>query len=74
MVPRPRFKRLEIERRAIITNEEVTGDEANWLAAQINRDGELSFNESCLLVHLRAEGPVLHPSLMTLLDRASESV
>ncbi len=46
------LERLEIERRAIITNEEVTGDEANWLAAQINRDGELSFNESCLLVHL----------------------
>jgi hypothetical protein len=68
------LERLETERRAIITNEEVTGDEASWLAAQINRDGELSFNESCLLAHLRAESPALHPSLQTLLDKAPETV
>lgn len=66
--------RLEMERRAIITNEEVTGDEANWLFAQINRDGDLSFNESCLLEHLRAESPALHPTLQPLLDRVTETV
>ena len=68
------LERLEVERRAIITNEEVKGDEASWLAEQINRDGQPSFNESCLLAHLRAESPQLHPSLQPLLDRASETI
>ncbi len=61
---------LERKRREIVTNEEVTGDEATWLAAQINRDGELTYNERCLLAHLKDVSPRLHPSLETLLDRA----
>lgn len=61
--------RLDNERRAIITAEEVTGDEAEWLAAQINRDGALTYNERCLLEYLKAESPQLHPSLQPLLER-----
>ena len=66
--------RLENERRAILTNEEVTGDEAEWLAAQINRDGALTYNESCLLAHLKSESPMLHPLLRPLLDRVADPV
>lgn len=66
--------RLERERRVILTNEEVTGDEAHWLAAQINRDGALTYNESCLLAHLKAESPMLHPALRPLLDRVADPV
>jgi len=66
--------RLENERRAILTNEEVTGDEARWLAAQINRDGALTYNESCLLAHLKAESPMLHPSLRPLVDGVVDAI
>lgn len=66
--------RLENERRAILTNEEVTADEANWLVAQINRDGVLTYNESCLLAYLKSESQGLHPSLQSLLDRVAEPV
>lgn len=66
--------RLETERREILTSEEVTGDEAAWLAAQINRDGELTYNERCLLEHLKAESPKLHPDLQPLLDRVADPV
>ncbi len=66
--------RLEKERRAILTNEEVTADEANWLVAQINRDGVLTYNESCLLAYLKSESQGLHPSLQSLLDRVAEPV
>ena len=66
--------RLENERRAIVTNEDVTGDEAEWLATQINRDGVLTYNENCLLAHLKDESPMLHPSLRPLLDRVADTV
>lgn len=66
--------RLEKERRAILTNEEVTADEASWLVAQINRDGVLTYNESCLLAYLKSESQGLHPSLQSLLDRVAEPV
>lgn len=66
--------RLDNERRAIITAEEVTGDEAEWLAAQIDRDGALTYNERCLLEYLKAESPQLHPALQPLLERAAEQV
>ena len=66
--------RLEKERRANLTNEEVTADEANWLVAQINRDGVLTYNESCLLAYLKSESKGLHPSLQSLLDRVADPV
>ena len=68
------LERLENERRAILTNEEVTADEANWLVAQINRDGKMTYNESCLLAYLKAESHGLHPSLQSLLERVADPV
>lgn len=68
------LERLEMERRAILTNEEVTADEANWLVAQINRDGALTYNERCLLTYLKAESHGLHPILKPLLDRVADPV
>lgn len=65
------LERLERERREILTAEKVTGDEAAWLMAQIERDGELTDNERCLLEHLKAGRTKLHPDLQALIDRAS---
>lgn len=60
---------LEKERREILTSEEVSGDEAAWLIAQINRDGKLTDNEAALLAALKSESPKLHPTLQPLLDQ-----
>ena len=68
------LERLDAERRAILTNEEITADEANWLVAQINRDGDLTYNEQCLLTYLKAESDQLHPALRPLLDRVADPV
>lgn len=68
------LQRLERERRAIVTAEEVTDDEAAWLVAQIYRDGELTYNEKCLLAYLQAENPKLHPTLTPLLERVPDTV
>jgi hypothetical protein len=64
------LERLERERHEILTAEEVTGGEAAWLIAQIERDGELTDNERCLLEHLKAIRAKLHPGLQALLDKA----
>ena len=42
--------------------------------AQINRDGALTYNESCLLAYLKSESQGLHPSLQSLLDRVADPV
>jgi hypothetical protein len=68
------LERLERERREILTAEEVTGEEAQWLVAQIERDGELTLNEKCLLLHLKQSKVDLHPSLEALLAKASDPV
>lgn len=66
--------RLERERREILTAEEVTGDEAAWLIAQIERDGLLTANEKCLLLHLKSQAPKLDPRLRALIDKVSDRV
>lgn len=68
------LERLERERREILTAEAVTGDEAEWLVAQIQRDGLLTPNEKCLLLHLRQANVKLHASLEPLLDKAADLV
>ncbi|HUS95739.1 MAG TPA: hypothetical protein VMX97_03255 [Hyphomicrobiaceae bacterium] len=65
--------RLEQQRIEIITNEEVTGGEVDWLKEQIGRDGKLTANERALLMYLKAESPKLHPKLEPLLDRLNEA-
>jgi len=65
--------RLEQQRIEIITNEEITGGEVQWLKDKIGRDGKLTPNEKALLAYLKVESPTLHPSLEPLLDRLNEA-
>jgi hypothetical protein len=65
--------RLEQQRIEIITNEEVTGGEVDWLVEWIGRDDQLTPNEHALLAFLKAESPALHPSLEPLLDRIDKA-
>jgi hypothetical protein len=65
--------RLEQQRIEIITNEEVTGGEVEWLVDWIGRDDQLTRNERALLAFLKAESPELHPSLEPLLGRLEEA-
>ncbi|MCB1510814.1 MAG: hypothetical protein KDJ36_07905 [Hyphomicrobiaceae bacterium] len=65
--------RLEQQRIEIITNEEVTGGEVEWLVEQIGRDGRMTANEKALIAFLKAESTKLHPSLDTLLDRLEDA-
>jgi hypothetical protein len=51
--------------------EEVSKDEAGWVAARIGRDGRMHENERKLIEFLKAESPVLHPDLMALLDKVA---
>ena len=63
--------RLEHQKVQIITAEDITEDEAGWLAERILRDGELCENEKALLAFIRAEAPNIHPSLKPLLADAA---
>lgn len=55
--------RLERQRVEIVTNEEITEDEANWLADRLGRDGKLNANEKALIEFLEKESPKIHPRL-----------
>ncbi len=55
--------RLERQRAEIVTNEEITEEEAEWLAERIGRDGVLSANERTLIAFLHKESPKIHPIL-----------
>ncbi len=61
--------RLERQRIEIITNEQVTESEANWLAARMARDGKLTPTERALLEYLDKNAPNLHPSLRSLAQK-----
>lgn len=65
--------RLERQRVEIITNEEITGGEADWLVERMNRDGELSPNEKALLGYLKKESPKIHPSLQMMIDKVMQA-
>lgn len=52
-------------------SEIITGDEAEWLASRINRDGQLHDAEKALLEFIKRESPDVHPSLKPLLDRVA---
>jgi hypothetical protein len=49
--------RLERQRIEIITNEEITEGEADWLAARLGRDGRLTANQTALVVYLLRRSP-----------------
>ncbi len=55
--------RLERQRLAIVTAEEITADEAHWLAERLGSNGKLTANEDALIAFLAAEGLDLDPSL-----------
>jgi hypothetical protein len=61
--------RLERQKIEIVTGEQVTVAEADWLADRIGRDGQISTNEMALLNSLKAENPNLHPQLQDLFGR-----
>ncbi len=63
------LERLERQRIEIITNEQITEGEANWLAERISRDGRVSPTELALMSFLRQESPPLHPALSALVAR-----
>ncbi|MEZ5908048.1 MAG: hypothetical protein R3D31_04530 [Hyphomicrobiaceae bacterium] len=63
--------RLERQRVEIITNEAVTEGEAAWLVERIGRDGKVSETERELLAFLKRESPSIHPSLLTLIEKAA---
>ncbi len=48
--------------------ENVTDDEAQWMASRIGRDGRFDAAERALIEFLRKESPVIHPALRALLD------
>lgn len=60
---------LERQRLEIITNQEITSDEAGWLADRIGRDGKLTPNEKALLSCIKEANPRIAPQLQPLLDR-----
>lgn len=65
--------RLERHKIEIITGEEVSAIEAAWLAELLNRDGELTANETALLAFLKDSGAEIHADLMPLIDRVAEA-
>jgi hypothetical protein len=65
------LEQLERERLALITAEEITAAEAEWLSERIGRDGVLHENEKALLAFIKAESPKVHPSLEPLIERAA---
>ncbi len=67
------ISRLEQQKIEIITNEQVTEGEANWLAERIGRDGELHDNEKALLQFIAAQSAHIHPALDDLITRAAKA-
>ena len=61
--------RLERQRIEIITNEEVTQGEVDWLVERLSRDGKLTPNEQALVAVLKRENPKINPSFGPALQR-----
>ncbi|MDX2306760.1 MAG: hypothetical protein NW216_00815 [Hyphomicrobium sp.] len=58
--------RLERQRIEIITNEEISDTEAQWIVGRLTRDGKLTPTETALVDFLKSEAPVLHPEIEAL--------
>ena len=63
--------RLTQQKIEIITRENITPAEVNWLVERIGRDGKLTANERSLLMFLKVESPALDPRLGDILQRAA---
>ena len=55
--------RLESQCVELITNEEITPIEAQWLVERLGRDGKITPNEEALIAWLRKECPKIDPLL-----------
>lgn len=53
----------------IAMNEAISADEAQWLAARLDRDGKLQENERALLAFIKESSPSVHPSLAPYLAK-----
>jgi hypothetical protein len=51
--------------------EQVTEQEARWLAERLGRDGAVTENERALLRFVKAEAASLHPALRSLVEKAA---
>jgi hypothetical protein len=60
---------LERQKTEIVTEEEVSVADAQWLAERIGRDGMISNNEQALIDLLVAESPELAPEFEILANR-----
>jgi len=69
----PSFEDEYLRRREAIqaAAEEVTDEEASWLARRMLRDDALTGAEHLLIDALRAEHPRLHPAIQAAIDRMS---
>ena len=65
--------RLEQQRLEIITNQEITGHESQWLAQRIGQDGRLTPNETALLHCIKDAAPQIAPELQGLLDKLEDA-
>ncbi|MBX9588767.1 MAG: hypothetical protein K2X43_05645 [Hyphomonadaceae bacterium] len=63
--------RLALQKVEIVTNEAVTPAEAHWLGRRMGRSGSLTPNERALVRFLKAENPLIHPSLQALVDKVA---
>lgn len=61
--------RLERQRIEIITSEEITSEEVDWLVDRLGRDEKLTANEKALVDFIKAESHKIHPSLMTFVEK-----
>ena len=63
------IERLERQRLAIVTDEEITENEATWLAERLCRDGQLTHGELALLSYLREHSHRVHHALNDVVER-----
>lgn len=65
--------RLEEQRLAIVTGEEITPDEAQWLAERLGRDGRLTATEEALVEYLQVQSPKIDPALDEVIKRLGKA-
>jgi len=67
------LERLEQQRREIVTGEQITEDESEWLLDRLSRDGQLTENERLLIAYLKAEAPTFDAKLEELIERIGKA-
>ncbi len=63
------LERLDREYREMVTGEEVTHDEAEWMAERLARDGELTPPETALIEYLKENSLALDDRLDEIVER-----